>query len=173
MTLNNLKLYTPEYADLMFTAIYLQTDDGLDWYYHRNKFKPDTMKIGYDSEGVICTFDRNVERLWPVGLSVTEVDMAAVPDELDINGEWVWNGGAIVPRPVSDSELERQAAARRDELLAMATAKIAPLQDAVDLGMATEAETTLLQAWKTYRVLLNRIDITAQDITWPEVPGVA
>ncbi|KKB22881.1 tail fiber assembly protein, partial [Escherichia coli] len=35
---------------------------------------------------------------------------------------------------------------------------IAPLQDAVDLDIATEEEASLLAAWKTYRVLLNRVD---------------
>ncbi|CAM6643993.1 phage tail protein [Escherichia coli] len=48
---------------------------------------------------------------------------------------------------------------------------IAPLQDAVDLDIATEEETSLLAAWKTYRVLLNRVDISvAPDIEWPAVP---
>ncbi|HAJ0382442.1 TPA: hypothetical protein HL416_20690 [Escherichia coli] len=36
---------------------------------------------------------------------------------------------------------------------------------------ATEEETTLLEAWKKYRVLLNRVDTsTAPDIEWPTVP---
>lgn len=56
----------------------------------------------------------------------------------------------------------------------IATDAIAPLQDAVDLGIATEAEAALLLAWKKYRVLLNRINPEdAPDINWPEVPDVA
>ncbi|MBG6242237.1 MAG: tail fiber assembly protein, partial [Candidatus Symbiopectobacterium sp. Dall1.0] len=56
-------------------------------------------------------------------------------------------------------------------LMQKASAAIAPLQDAADLDMATEAESALLVAWKTYRVLLNRVDIsTAPDIEWPEQP---
>ncbi|EHH6603082.1 tail fiber assembly protein [Escherichia coli] len=34
----------------------------------------------------------------------------------------------------------------------------APLLDAVELGIATDEETSLLAAWKKYRVLLNRVD---------------
>ncbi|EON9774816.1 tail fiber assembly protein, partial [Escherichia coli] len=50
---------------------------------------------------------------------------------------------------------------------------IAPLQDAVDLEIATEEETSLLEAWKKYRVLLNRVDTsTAPDIEWPVIPEV-
>ncbi|EOM6987716.1 tail fiber assembly protein, partial [Escherichia coli] len=48
---------------------------------------------------------------------------------------------------------------------------IAPLQDAVDLEMATDDEQALLLAWKKYRVLLNRVDTsTAPDVEWPAVP---
>ncbi|HGZ2335536.1 TPA: tail fiber assembly protein, partial [Shigella boydii] len=48
---------------------------------------------------------------------------------------------------------------------------IAPLQDAVDLEIATEEENSLLEAWKKYRVLLNCVDTsTAPDIEWPEEP---
>ncbi len=48
---------------------------------------------------------------------------------------------------------------------------IAPLQDAVDLEIATEEENSLLEARKKYRVLLNRVDTsTAPDIEWPEEP---
>ncbi|MTD72748.1 phage tail protein [Escherichia coli] len=49
--------------------------------------------------------------------------------------------------------------------------KTAPLQDAVDLEIATEEEASLLAAWKKYRVLLNRVDTSvAPDIEWPAVP---
>ncbi|HCP3098873.1 TPA: tail fiber assembly protein, partial [Escherichia coli] len=47
----------------------------------------------------------------------------------------------------------------------------APLQDAVDLEIATEEEKSLLAAWKTYRVLLNRVDTSlSPDIEWPSQP---
>ena len=39
----------------------------------------------------------------------------------------------------------------------VASEHIAPLQDAADLEIATEEETSLLEAWKKYRVLLNRV----------------
>ncbi|EFW7230861.1 tail fiber assembly protein, partial [Shigella flexneri] len=45
---------------------------------------------------------------------------------------------------------------------------IAPLQDAVDLDMATDDETKLLLAWKKYRALLMRVDI--KNTEWPKKP---
>ncbi|RLX81228.1 phage tail protein, partial [Escherichia coli] len=39
--------------------------------------------------------------------------------------------------------------------------------DAADLEIATEEEISLLEAWKKYRVLLNRVDTSvAPDIEW-------
>ncbi|MEK9495060.1 tail fiber assembly protein [Photorhabdus sp. P32] len=55
-------------------------------------------------------------------------------------------------------------------LLNRASIKMAPLQDAIDLDIATDNEITMLTAWKKYRVALNRMDTTAQNIKWPEPP---
>ncbi len=83
-----------------------------------------------------------------------------------------WNGTAWV----KDAEAEklfriREAEETKNSLMQVASEHIAPLQDAVDLEIATEEETSLLEAWKKYRVLLNRVDTsTAPDIEWPTVP---
>lgn len=58
--------------------------------------------------------------------------------------------------------------AQRTELLSRAAAHIAPLQDAVDLGIATDDEIARLAAWKRYRVQLNRIDVV--EPAWPTLP---
>ncbi|MGU7842176.1 tail fiber assembly protein [Burkholderia sp. AW33-5] len=50
-----------------------------------------------------------------------------------------------------------------------AAAQIAPLQDAVDLGVATDEEKARLIIWKQYRVSLNRVDLV--DPVWPEEPA--
>lgn len=66
---------------------------------------------------------------------------------------------------IADAEYQKQA------LLNEATAAIAPLQDAVDLGIATKTELMQLNTWKKYRVDLNRVDTsTAPDVDWPEKP---
>ncbi|MBA7876262.1 MULTISPECIES: tail fiber assembly protein [Citrobacter] len=78
---------------------------------------------------------------------------------------------------IHDAEAEKtaqitQATQQKESLLALASSKIAPLQDAVDLDIATEVETALLLAWKKYRVLLNRINPDdAPDISWPDMPA--
>ncbi|HAP0440905.1 TPA: ParB N-terminal domain-containing protein, partial [Escherichia coli] len=57
----------------------------------------------------------------------------------------------------------REAEETKNNLMQVASEHIAPLQDAADLEIATEEEISLLEAWKKYRVLLNRVDTsTAQ-----------
>ncbi|MGM7176033.1 tail fiber assembly protein, partial [Escherichia coli] len=83
-----------------------------------------------------------------------------------------WNGTAWV----KDTEAEklfriREAEETKNNLMQVASEHIAPLQDAADLEIATEEEISLLEAWKKYRVLLNRVDTsTSQDIEWPALP---
>ncbi|PJI56187.1 tail fiber assembly protein [Escherichia coli] len=92
---------------------------------------------------------------------------------LSPDGEYQkWNGTTWV----KDAEAEklfriREAEETKNSLMQVASEHIAPLQDAADLEVATEEETSLLAAWKKYRVLLNRVDTTvAADIEWPVAP---
>ncbi|EJA5086988.1 tail fiber assembly protein, partial [Salmonella enterica] len=59
----------------------------------------------------------------------------------------------------------REAEGTKNRLLQMASEKIAPLQDAVDLGIATDDEKARLDEWKKYRVRVNRVDTSNPD--WP------
>lgn len=77
----------------------------------------------------------------------------------------------IANPPPTKEQLVEQAEAEKQRLSSEATEAIAPLQDAVDLDMATPEEEELLKTWKKYRVLLSRVDTTlAQDIVWPVKP---
>lgn len=79
---------------------------------------------------------------------------------------WVKDDEAERIQQIQDAELQKK------ELMNQAILQIDTLQDAVDLEMASANERKQLNAWKKYRVLLNRVDVnTAPDITWPEVVG--
>lgn len=91
--------------------------------------------------------------------------------------------GVIDWSQVITAEAKAQAAA--EQLLAtvvseqaqrraVADAAIAPLQDAVELDEATEAEAALLIDWKRYRVALSRLpdqEGYPSDIEWPAPPA--
>ncbi|MNJ77635.1 Caudovirales tail fiber assembly protein [compost metagenome] len=68
------------------------------------------------------------------------------------------------------AQVAAEAAARRD----VADDAIAPLQDAVDLEEATEAEAAKLKAWKKYRIALIRVPDQPgypNTIDWPAPPA--
>ncbi|HAZ7460651.1 TPA: tail fiber assembly protein [Escherichia coli] len=87
---------------------------------------------------------------------------------------WSYSDGVFTAPPPperSHNALVAEADLQKSALLTVANNTIAPLQDAVDLEMATDDEQALLLAWKKYRVLLNRVDTsTAPDVEWPAVP---
>ncbi|KTS74273.1 tail fiber assembly protein [Pantoea stewartii] len=86
----------------------------------------------------------------------------------DQNNKWVINDEGLKSQKVDQVQF---AAQMKAELMTGATKQIDPLQDAVDLDMATDEEKMQLTAWRKYRVLLNRVDASAApDITWPSIP---
>ncbi|WP_176082242.1 tail fiber assembly protein [Edwardsiella tarda] len=71
-------------------------------------------------------------------------------------------------RTYTSDELTAQAEREKQSLLAEATKAISPLQDAVELGMATPEEESALKEWKIYRALLNRVDTSlGAAVVWP------
>lgn len=104
---------------------------------------------------------------------------------LDLGERLPASPGVIDWSQVITAETKAQAAA--DQLLAtvvadiaqrraVADAAIAPLQDAVELEEATEAEAALLKEWKRYRVALSRLpeqEGYPTDSVWPISPEEA
>lgn len=75
------------------------------------------------------------------------------------------------PKLTHEQQIER-AEAQKQAFIAEVAATIAPLQDAVDLDIATPEETSALKEWKTYRVMLNRVDTSlGADVVWPTRPA--
>ena len=82
-----------------------------------------------------------------------------------------WEGG-----PCQLDEAARLAAARdmatrkRALVLQYASTQVAALQDAEDLQIASDAEVLAVKSWKTYRILLNRVDSIGAGLAegdWP------
>lgn len=140
-------------------------------------------------EGHVAIFDED-KKTWHItedhrgktvyNLTSGEALMITEPGPLPENVTWVkpesefrrWDGTSWV----KDDEAERafrvsEAENKKRALLQDATNNINILQDAVDLGMATDDETASLLSWKKYRVLLSRTDTRdAPDIVWPVFP---
>lgn len=174
----NFNIYIPEEKEKKeivesgLGITFLKSTSGIDWYDCQKYFSPSTVKVSFDDSGIIRQVSQDISSLFPMNMSVAEVDASGVPDDVSANGKWFFDGKKITAYQPTQSELIAQADATKSSLMTAANEMIAPLQDAVDLGMATDEEVAQLTAWKQYRVLLNRVDTsTAPDILWPEIPA--
>ena len=100
-----------------------------------------------------------------------------VPDGLGVSVGWTYDESTFIAPPAppvvppTPAEILSVNTSIRNSLLVNATAAIAPLQDAVDIGEATADDTAMLLKWKTYRVAVNRVDLTQASPTWPAPPS--
>ncbi|CAM3821679.1 tail fiber assembly protein [Pseudomonas wadenswilerensis] len=104
--------------------------------------------------------------------------LGALPPELTrqpFPGDFhYWDGSAwVLDVDAQKESIRTKGLSLRDERLANASMRIAPLQDAVDLGEASAHEQEALLAWKRYRIALNRLDQQPGyplSIDWPSSP---
>ncbi|EAS1103333.1 tail fiber assembly protein, partial [Salmonella enterica] len=120
---------------------------------------------------VIHSVSEDISTLYPAGFDIVESD--SLPYDDIISGKYQFVDNKIIPRTYNEVELTQITNAEKSKKLKLANEKIRPLQDAVDLGIATDEEIQKLGAWKRYRVEINRIDTSnLLDISWPLPPDV-
>ena len=95
MIIKKFTLYSPENADVP-GAMYLKSEDGRDWYESQSLFSADTLKVAYDSNGIICGISKDVSVMWPVNMSVAEVPDSEENRKADSSGRWKFDGERIV-----------------------------------------------------------------------------
>lgn len=104
-----------------------------------------------------------------LGTVPTDLTSAQRPSEFH-----EWDGEAwVLNVPAQAAAAAAQVKQQRDAALREAATRIAPLQDAVDLGLATAEEAGLLNQWKAYRVQLSRIEQQfgfPLEVEWPAAP---
>lgn len=127
-------------------------------------------------------FDRTVYEIFSTNDDITELFTAGIEwieltdATAGVTEGWTYDAAtgvfaAPVPYVPTAEETLATNTATRDYLLGLAALAIAPLQDAVDLEMATVEEAASLKLWKQYRVAVSRIDLTLAAATWPVMPG--
>ncbi|WP_435954059.1 tail fiber assembly protein [Dryocola sp. BD626] len=167
----NVKISRQVYVDgVPLPVCYFEDDLGRDWYTLRDKiWTGETAFIAVSPEGFITTGARDPNFMTlSEGVSIYEIPAADYRDDIGAR-TYLYQKEKIVEYAQPESEL---AGAQKNALLEWATAAIGPLQDAVDLGIATEEEAAQLLEWRKYRVMLKRLDISdARNIKWPEKPA--
>ncbi|WP_368894462.1 tail fiber assembly protein [Kluyvera ascorbata] len=133
--------------------------DGSTW----NQVEDLRGKIAYKKSDLTT---KTVRTLGPLDDAYTLLVPATTYDKWN-GSEWVTDADAQHAADVAT------AVQKKNSLRSAVDAEITWLQDAVDAGVATDEETSLLAAWKNYRVQLMRIDTSkAPDIEWPTSPAV-
>ncbi|ARF52797.1 tail fiber assembly protein [Pantoea stewartii] len=88
-----------------------------------------------------------------------------------------WNAttGAWEVDTAAKLAAESEAAVEQvNTLMGTANQQVDIYTDAVSLPTATDEDTLMFTAWKTYRVALNKVDTTdPENIVWPTVPTLA
>lgn len=109
--MKNIRTYTPE-DPWLGNVVYLQDDQGRDWYKMQDEFQEGTIKVFYDpeAEGQISVATFNPSVFTPEGLSVVEMDADMVPSHISIDPskKWVYQDG-LVSRLLSQYDIEARA----------------------------------------------------------------
>ncbi len=122
---------------------------------------PDIRGTWYDADGQAVQIDS-------LDADVSTLTRDVPPDNTSMRVDGAW-----VPDPAKVASAAKATAdAAVTSGMAEAARQIAVLQDAVDLGMATDAEAALYTDWRRYRVLLSRVQSDAKypDVTLPQQP---
>lgn len=150
VTLESLILYQSgpiptEYMGV--NALFLRTPGGADWYQSQIHFAPDTRKIAFNADGVVKCQHKDVARLWPIDLSVTEVSEKSLPADFPASGlaprGYVYRDGKVSLSPTFYVD---EAEARRNRIMDVASKRITALVEAQDDGDITSEEETELTA---------------------------
>ena len=102
--------------------------------------------------------------------SLVWVDITSLPEQPNVN--YNYSNGVFTAQFTNAENAVLIASSRLTAEMDEANRIIAPLQDAVDISIASDTEITRLAEWKRYRVALSRIDTSeAPAIVWPVKPN--
>ncbi|EAA3909984.1 tail fiber assembly protein [Salmonella enterica] len=171
-------------AEINIGAYFLESEDGQDWYECQSLFSDDTAKIMYDHEGVIWGVINKpvpqrgntyaVSMLWPVNMSVAEIDAADCSDDCRGDGSWLYRDGKVLPVPV---DYQAKAETTRQKLLNDADNAIKDWRTELTLGIISDENKAALILWMNYINILKSLDLagvsdeaTFTAIRWPALP---
>lgn len=166
MRMNNFSTYTPEVKNFGEGVQYFQDDKGRDFYDSRLLFKKKYV-VFFDAHNVVRGVAKSdeVTRLHPGGLSI--VDINTLPKDFSLETPWLFNGKQVVK---ADYDPAFTTKSRKAGILRLINPMIVPLQDAVELGEATEEEIEKYNTLRKLRIKLMRIsdDAPVGEVNWDE-----
>lgn len=151
------------------------TNGTTDWYEYQSTLSSDKYKLMVDINDFVISATKDASALFPENCKIVEIEEIPI-DFFDKPGRWKYKENKIIYLDDNyfDEQLAKTSEGRtllKNRFLGEAGKIIAPLQDAVELEMATEKEMQILKRWKKYRVLINRINpLDDRYDEWPQKP---
>ncbi len=169
MKLVNLQRYVPDELFNGDGIQYFIDETGKDWFKSLPNFtKKYSLAIENDT-GIIRSISEDTSRLYPVGLTVVDVEM--LPDGCDIFGGWVFDGEKVIPRTYTSLELKVQAEAEKERRIAEANKKTQAWQTQLMLGMISNEDKKSLISWMEYVQKVQAVDTSlGLGAEFPEQP---
>ncbi|MEB7182540.1 tail fiber assembly protein [Escherichia coli] len=172
MELRNVKRYYPEDMPYGEGIQYFRSEDGLDFYESLDKFAKKYKLCTHPETGVIYSMAEDVSRLYPAGFTVVEADK--LPDGFNIEGDWCFCNGKVLPSPV---DWQQKAMTECRKRLSEAEKRSSDLKAELMLDIISDADKERLTELVLYIRALNAMDFTMicdersfNAIAWPEPP---
>lgn len=164
--IKNFKLATPS-SELLekfkgFSGIqFLESEDKLDWYESQRLFLDDTIKIQYNSDGVITSVvdapvphrgnTYAVSMLFPLNCSVAEIAIEDYPEGVKLDGTWKFDEetNSIYQDSAINSSISENTR-KRASLASNAALAIVTLQAGFDRGISLDGDADMLAQWQDY-----------------------
>lgn len=162
---NNFKQYKPDNA--INGVAYIQSDDGVDWYDSQKEFSPKTIKICFNSAGTIVSVSNDVSMLFPVNLSIAEVN--ALPTGFELN-EFKYEQGAVVRIKSDDEIIIEKNMIKKKMLIDDVTPRLNILQSKLMLGNINKQEKEEINVLINYIENIDLVNINEINIEWPQKP---
>lgn len=175
--MKNLEVYNSE-IHTGKSVLFLKDSEGRDWYESQKLFDDKSLKFMFNSAGIVTSTSYDVSTLWPVGNSVAEIPASEVPENLDIDGNWMFDGKSILPRTYTAEEWQAKAEAQRRNLFNAANATMTVWEREKDAGILDDEDKASLIEWTKYTKALRKLDLSAVSdeteysaILWPDKPA--
>ncbi|EFH7778246.1 tail fiber assembly protein [Escherichia coli] len=153
-----------------FDVVWLWSEEGKNWYEEQKNFQPDTLKVAYNQEGVICCIEKDVSLINPEGMSVVELPNITANRRADISGNWMFKGGVVIKRSYSEEEQRQQAENEKQSLLQLVRDKTQLWDSQLRLGIISDENKQKLTEWMLYAQKVESTDTSSLPVTFPEQP---
>lgn len=159
-----------------YIPLFLQSENGVDWYECQSLFSDNTIKLEYDSNGIIYrVVDKPVpERgntlavsmLWPNNASVAEVE--SLPEGFRTDGTWVYSDGQVIQSADYVVAKNRRSQIRRADY---AAAMLSMLQASESTGTSQDGDADYIRSLQEYLSDLRHMTLTVSEPAWPTLPS--